>query len=99
MQMFEYVIVLISIVIGLALTHLMQGIAGLIQNPERSSNLVGSPRLGGLHVSVHCLLVVVGISAPAHQDMDLRHLSLRDFLRFLSVSYLRGAVPPRCGGI
>ena len=36
MQMFEYIIVLISIVIGLALTHLMQGIAGLIQHPERS---------------------------------------------------------------
>ena len=36
MHMFEYVIVLISIVIGLALTHLMQGIAGLIQNPSRA---------------------------------------------------------------
>ena len=36
MQMFEYIIVLISIVIGLALTHLMQGIAGLIQHPDRS---------------------------------------------------------------
>ena len=36
MQMFEYVIVLISIVIGLAVTHLMQGIAGLIQNPSRA---------------------------------------------------------------
>src|SRR4028118_1110261 len=36
MQMFEYIIVLISIVIGLALTHLMQGIAGLIQHPERA---------------------------------------------------------------
>jgi hypothetical protein len=36
MQMFEYVIVLTSIVIGLALTHLMQGIAGLIQHPERA---------------------------------------------------------------
>jgi hypothetical protein len=35
MQMFEYVIILISIVIGLALTHLMQGLAGLIQNPRR----------------------------------------------------------------
>lgn len=35
MQMFEYIIVLISIVIGLALTHLMQGIAGLIQHPGR----------------------------------------------------------------
>ena len=36
MQMFEYLIVLISIVIGLALTHLMQGVAGLIQNPKRT---------------------------------------------------------------
>lgn len=36
MQMFEYVIVLISIVIGLALTHLMQGIAGLVQHPNRA---------------------------------------------------------------
>jgi hypothetical protein len=35
MQMFEYVIVLISIVIGLALTHLMQGVAGVIQHPLR----------------------------------------------------------------
>jgi hypothetical protein len=35
MHMFEYVIVLISIVIGLALTHLMQGVAGLIQQPSR----------------------------------------------------------------
>lgn len=35
MQMFEYIIVLISIVIGLALTHLMQGIAGLVQHPRR----------------------------------------------------------------
>ena len=36
MHMFEYVIVLISIVIGLALTHLMQGIAALIQNHRRT---------------------------------------------------------------
>jgi hypothetical protein len=36
MGMFEYVIVLISIVIGLALTHLMQGVAGLVQHPKRT---------------------------------------------------------------
>ena len=35
MQMFEYVIILISIVIGLALTHLMQGLAGLVPNRRR----------------------------------------------------------------
>lgn len=38
MQMFEYIIVLISIVIGLALMHLMQGIAGLIQPARRSTS-------------------------------------------------------------
>ena len=43
MHMFEYVIVLTSIVIGLALTHLMQGIAGVIQHPER-------PRVWWVHL-------------------------------------------------
>jgi hypothetical protein len=36
MGMFEYVIVLTSIVIGLALTHLMQGIASIVQHPDRA---------------------------------------------------------------
>ncbi|MGZ2413084.1 hypothetical protein ACUXST_002526 [Sphingomonas sp. F9_3S_D5_B_2] len=35
MPMFDYVMVLASIVIGLALTHLMQGVAGLIQQPRK----------------------------------------------------------------
>lgn len=35
MEIFEYVIVLTSIVIGLAVTHLMQGIAGLVQHPGK----------------------------------------------------------------
>src|SRR5436305_14647648 len=43
MHMFEYVIVLTSIVIGLALTHLMQGVAGVIQHPQR-------PRVWGGHL-------------------------------------------------
>lgn len=33
--MFDYVMVLASIVIGLALTHLMQGVAALVQHPGR----------------------------------------------------------------
>ena len=36
MGMFEYVIVLTSIVIGLALTHLMQGVADLVRYPGRA---------------------------------------------------------------
>lgn len=35
MGMFEYVIVLTGVVIGLALTHLMQGIAKIIEHPGR----------------------------------------------------------------
>ena len=36
MQMFEYVMVLASIIIGLAITHLLQGIARLVQHPSRA---------------------------------------------------------------
>lgn len=35
MGMFEYVIVLTGVVIGLALTHLMQGVAKIIEHPAR----------------------------------------------------------------
>jgi len=35
MGMFEYVVVLTGVVIGLALTHLMQGIARMIEQPDR----------------------------------------------------------------
>jgi hypothetical protein len=34
-EIFEYVVVLTSIVLGLAVTHLMQGVATLIQHPGR----------------------------------------------------------------
>ena len=35
MGMFEYVVVLTGVVIGLALTHLMQGVAKIIERPDR----------------------------------------------------------------
>ena len=35
MDMFEYISVLTSIIIGLGITHLLQGVAGLIQRPRR----------------------------------------------------------------
>jgi hypothetical protein len=35
MGMFEYVVVLTGVVIGLALTHLMQGVAKIIEQPDR----------------------------------------------------------------
>jgi len=34
--MFEYVMVLASIIIGLAITHLLQGVARLVQHPRRA---------------------------------------------------------------
>lgn len=36
MDMFSYVMVLASIIIGLAITHLLQGIAGMVQHPGRA---------------------------------------------------------------
>jgi hypothetical protein len=36
MGMFEYVVVLTGVVIGLALTHLMQGVAKIIEHPSRA---------------------------------------------------------------
>jgi hypothetical protein len=35
MDMFEYVVVLTAVVIGLALTHLMQGVARIIEHPAK----------------------------------------------------------------
>ena len=36
MDVFNYVMVLASIVIGLAITHLLQGVAGIVQHPQRA---------------------------------------------------------------
>jgi len=37
MEIFEYVSVLTSIIIGLGITHLLKGVAGLIQHPQREA--------------------------------------------------------------
>ena len=43
MGMFEYVAVLTSIILGLGITHLLQGAAHLIQHPKEIIRLKGSP--------------------------------------------------------
>ena len=35
MDIFNYVMVLASVIIGLSMTHLLQGVAGIVQNPGR----------------------------------------------------------------
>ena len=35
MEMFNYVMVLASVIIGLGITHLLQGVGGLVQHPNR----------------------------------------------------------------
>jgi hypothetical protein len=35
MEMFNYVMVLASVIIGLGITHLLQGVGGLVQHPHR----------------------------------------------------------------
>jgi hypothetical protein len=36
MEMFDYVMVLASVIIGLGVTHLLTGVAGIIQHPQRA---------------------------------------------------------------
>ena len=52
--MFDYVMVLVSIIVGLAMTHLMQGVVDIIQNPERMMKNLEST--GGLIFSGQLLL-------------------------------------------
>src|SRR3954467_1167590 len=35
MEMFNYVMVLASVIIGLGITHLLQGVGGIVQHPGR----------------------------------------------------------------
>ena len=79
MQMFEYVIILISIVIGLALTHLMQGIAGLIQNPRRE-------RVWWVHL-VWVAYMFLSIVFWWWWEFQLQHLKTWSFAIYLFVVF------------
>jgi hypothetical protein len=79
MQMFEYVIVLISIVIGLAVTHLMQGIAGLIQNPSRA-------RIWWVHL-VWVAYMILSIVFWWWWEFNLQHVRVWTFPIYLFVIF------------
>lgn len=79
MQMFEYVTVLISIVIGLALTHLMQGIAVIIQNPSRA-------RIWWVHL-VWVAYMIVSILFWWWWEFQLQHIKTWTFAIYLFVIF------------
>jgi hypothetical protein len=79
MQMFEYVIILISIVIGLALTHLMQGLAGLIQNPRRE-------RMWWVHL-VWVAYMFLSIVFWWWWEFQLQHIKTWSFALYLFVVF------------
>lgn len=79
MQMFEYVIILISIVIGLALTHLMQGLAGLIQNPGRE-------RMWWVHL-VWVAYMFLSIVFWWWWEFQLQHIKTWSFALYLFVVF------------
>jgi len=79
MQMFEYVIILISIVIGLALTHLMQGLAGLIQNARRE-------RLWWVHL-VWVAYMFLSIVFWWWWEFQLQHIKTWSFAIYLFVVF------------
>jgi hypothetical protein len=77
--MFEYVIILISIVIGLALTHLMQGLAGLIQNSRRE-------RMWWVHL-VWVAFMFLSIVFWWWWEFQLQHIKTWSFAIYLFVVF------------
>ena len=73
---FEYVAVLISIIVGLALTQLLRGVGRMV------TSILGAPCLDSLSVYQHYNVLVVGIS------VEQCHLESLDLLRS---DYLRDA--------
>ena len=64
MTVFEYIAVLVSIIIGLGITHLLGAVGRLIAEHRATSQALLDPsRLGRLHVPVFGHLVVVAVPA------------------------------------
>jgi hypothetical protein len=81
MDIYEYVAVLTSIIIGLSITQLLYGLAQIVQHPDRT-NLLGTFNLGRIYV-FHRRMVVVANCAQLSGCMDsraipVRHLFCRD---------------------
>src|SRR4029077_4285659 len=74
-----------------------------LSEPDSTSwsnpHLVGSSRVGGLHVSQYSLLVVVGVPLPQHQNMDRSALSLRRRLRLPPLPDLCASFSQGLGGV
>jgi len=61
---FEYVAVLVSIIVGLALTQILKGVGRMVGDDQRRpTSLLGSPRLDALLLLTHWDVLVVGISS------------------------------------
>ena len=61
MEMFNYVMVLASVIIGLGITHLLTGVAGMVQHPERDKIYWVHLLWVGRDLPARDLLVVVRI--------------------------------------
>ena len=61
MDIFEYVAVLTSIIIGLGIAHLLRGVARLIQHPDTEPVYWGARLLGRISIPDPGVLVVVGV--------------------------------------
>ena len=92
MGMFDYVMVLASVIIGLGVTHLLTGVAGIIQHPQRA-------KIYWVHllwVAATFLRAIFwwwfefGFSGAT---LDLRALFLRPRLCAADLSVVRLAVP------
>jgi hypothetical protein len=67
---------IISIVMGLSMARLLNGVAGLIQHPKKEHLLVAAPVLGHLHDGVGHRLLVVAVPV----EPNLRTLTFETYI-------------------
>ena len=94
MEMFNYVMVLASVVIGLALTHLLQGAARIVQHPRRYNAYWVHP-IWGAYIFEYAALwwwYEFGFSGRAHWTFALYGFILLTLSP--SISRVRSSFPP-----
>jgi hypothetical protein len=77
MDMFEYVMVLVSIIVGLALTHLLQGLVEIAQRPKRM-------KIASIHL-VWVIYMVITVAFWWWWQFKLQQLPVWTFSAYLFV--------------
>ncbi len=87
MDIYLHVKVLLSMILGLAVAHLLRGVSRIVQHPK-SCGLLGSSHLDALSRPLSHPLLVVGVRPRSHPAVDLPSLLFPRHLRHPSLSHL-----------